>query len=68
MAKPTIEQVKEAAKRACFYVDADGEYYRMNYCDDDFFSVTNEDTGDFHTISYEDAANGHFEELVRINY
>lgn len=65
---PTIEQVRAAAELACFYVNSSGDYYRMNYCEDDYFYVTDEDSGTDHIVFYEAAIEGHFEQLVAIEY
>lgn len=65
---PTVKQVKAAAEQACFYVDENGDYFRMNYCEDKGFCAHDEDTGEEYIIYYIDAKKGHFEKLESISY
>lgn len=64
--KPTVEQVKNAAKQACFYVNGYDDYLRMDYCDDDYFCAHDENSGEQYQITYEEARDGYFEKLTKI--
>lgn len=65
---PKVKHVKAAAEQACFYVDENGDYFRINYCLGSTFCVTDEDSGIEFTMYYKDARKGHFEKLVPITY
>lgn len=50
------ELIMEAAKKAAFYRDGDGTFFRMNFVDDECFNVLNDDTGETHDVYPVDVA------------
>jgi len=50
------DRIADMAEQAAFYTDADGNWYRMLYCDMDegYFQCVDEDTGAESAVSFSD--------------
>ena len=67
MAKATVEQVKQMAELACFYVTPQGLWLRMQFCEEDYFQALDENSGEEYDIEYQyvsEDEDPHFEALV----
>ena len=54
--KYTIDQIADAAERACFYVTPAGQWLRMCYCemDEGYFMAQDEDSGEEYKFVFEE--------------
>ena len=70
MTQYTIKQVRAAALKACFYVNASGDYFRMQYTEDESFCAMDEDSGKEYEFTFEELVEDeelwHFKELTTI--
>ncbi len=67
--KYTLEQLREAAAKACFYVTPGGKWLRMQWTDTDRFCAADEDKGEDYVITFdemvEDGEDPEFYHLTR---
>jgi hypothetical protein len=56
MSKPTIDQIADMAERACFYVDPQGKWLRVDYCDmeNGHFACNDESTGEEYAVDFDE--------------
>lgn len=70
MTKYTVDQIADAAKKACYYVTSGGDWLRMQYCDmsDGFFMTMDEESGEGYKFTFDELVDEdiHFEELTRV--
>lgn len=67
--KYTVDQIRDAARGACFYVTPGGMWLRMQYTDVDGFCASDEDSGEDYMFSFdelvEDGEDPEFHHLTR---
>ena len=70
MAKYTVEQVRAAASKACFYVDSSGDYFRIQWLEEDNFCAADENSEEDYKIMFEELVEDdgpwHFKELATV--
>ncbi|NCQ51738.1 hypothetical protein GW796_07570 [archaeon] len=71
MSKPTIEQIAKMAELACFYIDPQGLWLRIDSCEleDGYFNCHNEDSGEEYEIPFDEITlegQESFQELVKM--
>ena len=52
--KYTVDQIRDAARGACFYVTPGGMWLRMQYTDVDGFCASDEDSGEDYMFSFDE--------------
>ena len=69
-AKYTVDQIANAAEKACFYVTPEGLWLRVQYCDMDegYLQGLDEDSGEEYRIEFDDLVSEdvHFEQLTKM--
>lgn len=70
MPRYTVDQIADAAEKACFYVTPEKLWLRMQYTDLDegYFMAMDEDSGEDYRFEFEELVDEdvHFEELTKM--
>lgn len=48
------DKAKQYASVSCFYVGTENTWFRIDYCEEDSFTVHSEESGNEHSIYYSD--------------
>ena len=68
--KYTVDQIADAAEKACFYVTTAGLWLRMDFCDMDegYFQAHDEESFEEYRIEFEELVDEdvHFEQLAKV--